>query len=110
MVPQKETGMTDQLEPQELEKQSSDTEPPPTESHGFLEQFEAFAAESLSKLEALVIEGLTPSEKVMMCKVALKFCAIAFHDIKEEDFSPEDKQTLEALVLELESRFPQLNT
>ena len=98
--------MTDQLNAEELEKQTTDTEPPPKPHHGFLEQFEALSASAFEKLEEIVVGGLTSSEKVMMAKVALKFTAIAFHDIKEEDFNDEDKQTVEALILELESRFP----
>jgi len=97
--------MTDQLSAEELEKQTNDTETPPKPHHGFLEQFEALSASAFEKLEEVVVGGLSPSEKVMMVKVALKFTSLALSNVKEEDFTDEAKEEIESLILSTESNF-----
>jgi len=97
--------MTDQLSAEELEKQTTDTEPPPRPHHGFLEQFEVLSASAFEKLEEIVVGGLTPSEKVTLVKVALKFTSIVLSNVKEEDFTDEAKAEIESLILSTESNF-----
>lgn len=78
MVPQKDRAVTDQLEPEELEK--LDTQPPAAD-HGFLEQFESFASECFYHLEEVVKAGLTETENETLIKVAAKLVNLAkVHD------------------------------
>jgi len=83
------------------ESRSADTEPPPGDSHGFLEQFETFSSIALEELENVVKQGLTPTERVMLMKVGIKLVALGGNDAKEEDFTPEQTQEVENLLGQL---------
>lgn len=74
----------------------------PTESHGFLEQFEALSFQALQELKSVVELGLQPAERVMLMKVSLQLMAIAGTGLQESDFSPEQKSEIETLIHQLE--------
>lgn len=90
--------MTDQTIPD-----TSPPPPPPPETHGFLEQFEALAHDSLANLKTVVEQGLQATERLMIIKLSLKLLTLSMLGAKEEDFTPEMKSEVEALLEELQS-------
>ncbi len=92
--------MTDQTIPDD----ATDTDaPPPEPSHGWLEQFESLTHSSFEQLKSVVEGGIQTAERVMLMKVALRLMALAVHNATSDEFTPQDKAEIEALVLELET-------
>ena len=89
------------------ENEKNDTEPPTADHHGFLEQFEALAHDSVEKLRDVALLGLQGFERIMLFKVALKLLEVAFHNAKEEDFTEEMVEEVNKLVEELNSHVPE---
>lgn len=83
--------------------ETTDTIPPAPDNHGFLEQFETLTHQSFETLKGVVEGGLQTTERVVLIKVAMKLFALSFHNVKEEDFTPEIKVELETFIQELES-------
>lgn len=80
-----------------------DTEPPPPEHHGFLEQFAALCKSNIDELETVVAAGLTPHERMVVIRVAMKLLSLSVHGAKEGEFDshPELVQELTDLALNL---------
>lgn len=78
-----------------------DTQPPPKESNGFLEQFSAFSSQSLTELEQVATQVLNGTERMTLIKTALQLLMIAADGAKEEDFTPEMKAEIESLLTSL---------
>lgn len=80
-----------------------DTDPPPAEHHGFLEQFTLFGHSAFEELKAVALQGLQSTERVMLLKVGLKLFTLGAEHVKEEDFDEESKAEIEQLILKLDS-------
>ena len=84
-----------------LHKNPADTEIPPPNNHGFLEQFEGLTHSYFEDLKSVVELGIVASERMMLIKVSLKLLVLSMHDAKKEDFTPEMVEELDRLILEL---------